>query len=84
MKSEVELFFESVKFFKDVLLCFHLKQKSLNQKSSKILLQNLLIDDLLMKSVYNTILSAIIKHPDKETVREMGYHEKVHNTAPLF
>ena len=36
-----------------------------------------------MKSVDNTILSAIIKHPDKETVREIGYHEKVHNTGPL-
>ena len=39
--------------------------------------------NLFMKSVYNTILSAIIKHPDKETVREIGYYENVHNTAPL-
>ena len=36
-----------------------------------------------MKSVYNTILSPIIKHPDKETLREIGYHEKVDNTGPL-
>ena len=39
--------------------------------------------NLFMKSVDSTILSAIIKHPDKETVREIGYHEKVHNTGPL-
>ena len=39
--------------------------------------------NLFMKSVYNTILSAIIKHPDKETVREIGCHKKVHNTVPL-
>ena len=36
-----------------------------------------------MKSIYNTILSAIIKHPDKVTVQEIGYHENFHNTAPL-
>ena len=46
MKSEVELAFESARFFKDVLLFFHLKQKSLNKKSSKILLQNLLVYDV--------------------------------------
>ena len=46
MKNEVELAFESARFFKDVLLFFHLKQKPLNQKPSKILLQNLLVDDV--------------------------------------
>ena len=35
-----------------------------------------------MKSDYNTILSAIIKHPDKEIVRETERHENVHNTVP--
>ena len=36
-----------------------------------------------MKSVYNIALGAIIKHPDKETVQEIGYHENVNNTVPL-
>ena len=35
-----------------------------------------------MKSDYNTILSAIIKHPDKEIVRETERHENVDNTVP--
>ena len=38
--------------------------------------------NLFLKSDYNTILSAIIKHPDKEIVRETERHENVHNTVP--
>ena len=38
---------------------------------------------LFTKSVYNSILSAFIKHPDKETVRDIGYHENIHKTALL-
>ena len=46
MESKVELAFESVRFFKDVFLFFHLKQNSLNTKRSKILFRNLLVEEV--------------------------------------
>ena len=36
-----------------------------------------------MKSVYNTIVSTIIEHPDKEAIQEIRYHKNVQNTEPL-
>ena len=38
---------------------------------------------LFTKSVYSRTLSAFINHPDKETVRDIGYHENIHKTALL-
>ena len=46
MESKVELAFESVRFFKDISLFFHLKKNSLNTKCSKIFFRNLLVEDV--------------------------------------
>ena len=46
MESKVELVFESVRFFKDISLFFHLKKNSLNTKCSKIFFRNLLVEDV--------------------------------------
>ena len=42
----MELAFESVRFFKEVLLFFHLKKNSLSTKCLKILFRNLLVEDV--------------------------------------
>ena len=46
MESKVGLAFESVRFFKDIFLFFHLKKNSLNTRCSKIFFRNLLVEDV--------------------------------------
>ena len=44
----MELAFESVRFFKEVLLFFHLKKNSLSTKCLKLLFRNLLVEDVYL------------------------------------